>query len=131
MQRFLISVAAIIVFGSASGTAWALPDLMIFQFRNHDTAAENHNPSMHVWVKNQGLDPAPGCLLKVQVVRQGQILATRIVVVPPLAAGAVSPPLLVLTTPHVHPRIVRMKVDAGNQVAEANEANNVREVPLL
>jgi subtilase family serine protease len=85
---------------------------------------------MHVRVKNQGPDAAPGSLMKVQVVRQGRILATRIVAVPPLAAGAVSPPLFVVTTPHVHPRIVRMKVDAGNQVAEANEANNVRETPL-
>ena len=130
MQRFLISVAATIVLAAASDTAWALPDLVIDQVRNHDTAAENHNPSMHVRVKNQGPDFAPGCLMKVQVVRQGRILATRIVAVPPLAAGAVSPPLFVVTTPHVHPRIVRMRVDADNQVAETNEANNVREMPL-
>ena len=52
----------------------------------------------------QGPNPAAACLMKVQVVRHGQVLATRTVAVPPLAAGQVSPPLFVLTTPHLHPR---------------------------
>ena len=131
MQRFLISLAATMILTVATGTCWAaLPDLVIDQVVNDDTAAGHHSPTMHVTVKNQGTAPSSGCWMKWRVIYRDQEVNRGTLRVPPLVAGAISPPLVVGTTPHVHPRTVWLKVDVNNQVMEANEANNVRVVPI-
>ena len=131
MQRFLIGLAATLVLAFAGGAARAaLPDLVFDQIVNDDTAAGHHSPTLHVIVKNRGTAPAAGCWLKWRVLYRDHEVNRGFVHVPALAPGAVSPALVIDTTPHVHPRTVWMKVDATNQVAESNEANNVQVVPV-